>query len=555
VNGEVADICVGSSGTLAGYVVQKAWSNQYGRCQVVPPPPPSSAPANDGGKVMTDLGKTQYAVGLVQQSDGGFVVAGSDGGLAVLVRYRPDGTADPSFGTGGMVSTYFPEYGSGVQVKALTRLSDDTLVLVGDDAGDDVLIHYRPNGSLDTDFGGGIIRTNARTDGFLGPWTVGQPDGKLIVGGTFSRFDSSPGAFALARFNTDGTADLGFGGGGVKTTTIVGDLYALALQPDGKVLAAGTTTYGSVTIPDKFALARFNSDGSIDSRFGRGGVVRQTIRRFDSQLEAVAVQPDQHIIVAGDIFVSKSFGAEVALRRFTNNGEPDTAFGDGGWLMTGLGGTTSVQAIALPANGGIVVAGTTSQDYPSGNVSHDQFFLIRYATSGCVAIAKPRATIHKRDAAAGGDTLSMRGTATLPFPYVPALNPAANGVRILVEDASGDTIVDATIPGGDYDPATKAGWTTSGNGTIWSYANQAGVEGITQVAIAARNTAKLPGAITFRVSGKNGSYPVSAGNLPIAATLVFGPGAAPTMQCAKATFAGLVTSCSFDSTGSTLTCQ
>ncbi|MEM1212927.1 MAG: LamG-like jellyroll fold domain-containing protein, partial [Planctomycetota bacterium] len=186
---------------------------------------------------------------------------------------------------------------------------------------------------------------------------VVQADGKLVVVG-------GPD-FTLARYNTDGSLDTTFGGSGIITVPVTGEGQAIALQGDGKILVAGG---------GGFSLARLNSDGSLDSTFGNGGVVDST---FGSSYEAndLAIQANGSIVLAGDN------GYDIVLARFTVDGVLDTSFGsqgDGREQTDIDGGTNSANAMALLADGRIMLAGRSNA---AGSTDYD-FALVRYTQDG-----------------------------------------------------------------------------------------------------------------------------------------------------------------------------
>src|SRR6185295_15282459 len=185
-----------------------------------------------------------------------------------------------------------------------------------------------------------------------------QPDGKIIVAGSAS-YDSSNRdiGFALARFNTDGSIDFGFGTGGKQISDFFGagaKANSIVLRPDGKFVVAGTAS-DSATRPvaTDIALARYNSDGSLDSAFGIGG--ESAIPFPDSATEqgnAVAVLPDGKIIVAGTAFKTFNTPPDFALVRYNSDGSL------AGITTTDIaGGTDEALAIAIQSDGRAVLAG------------------------------------------------------------------------------------------------------------------------------------------------------------------------------------------------------
>ena len=327
------------------------------------------------GKITTDFFRNVDSISaVVIQPDGGIVVAGfaqlgGTGGtprVFALARYRNDGSPDTSFGNGGALTTSFG--GNFAAVSALMLQPDGKIVVAGtvdfnpDLPGsglDFALARYNSNGTLDGSFGkGGKVVFD-----FFGSFdqansAVLQPDGKIIVVGSAS-YDSANRdiGFALARFNTDGGIDFGFGAGGKQITDFFGagaKANGVVLQPDGKFVVAGTAS-DSATRPvaTDIAVARYNSDGSLDSAFGTGG---ETAIPFpDSATEqgnAVAVLPDGKIIVAGTAFKTFNTPPDFALVSYNSDGS-----------LSGIktndiaGGADEGLAVAIQSDGKVVVAG------------------------------------------------------------------------------------------------------------------------------------------------------------------------------------------------------
>ena len=152
---------------------------------------------------------------------------------------------------------------------------------------------------------------------------LAQPDGKIVQAGSVE-FSQSSEDFGLARFNADGTPDVTFGSGGTVTTDFSGgtnDLREAFLQPDGTIVAVGTATD---QLGSHIVMARYRSDGSLDSGFGVGGKIVTTVPGFYRVLGA-AIESDGKIIVFITMLIS-----EVELVRFQANGSLDTSYGTGG---------------------------------------------------------------------------------------------------------------------------------------------------------------------------------------------------------------------------------
>ena len=183
---------------------------------------------------------------------------GVEGGLG-LVRLNSNGTLDTSFDGDGMVQLGFGSAVSARVIDAKQQTDGKTVVLVNAQnsitlANDVYMLRYNANGSLDTSFDtDGKVAVN----GITPQQVMLQPDGDILVAG------NSQGNVAVTRFNSDGSVDNTFGVTGRLTTdfgTANDAAYTLALDADGKVLIAGVSN-------GNFALARYNSDGSIDAGF------------------------------------------------------------------------------------------------------------------------------------------------------------------------------------------------------------------------------------------------------------------------------------------------
>jgi uncharacterized delta-60 repeat protein len=305
-----------------------------------------------GGKVTTDFGGNESAWGLAVQPDGKAVVAGTrfDPGPSddfVLARYTASGALDPAFDGDGKVTTDFGGRSDGAGDVALQ--ADGKIVAVGSGFPavvrplDFALARYNRDGTLDSTFGdGGRVLTTFEPNSIDGANAlVIQPDGKIVVAG---RTRSGPTSeFAVARYLPNGSLDPSFDGDGRVVTPIpAGIVFGLAVQRDGKLVAAGWSNPGGFDI----ALARYNPDGSLDASFdGDGVVVASSFRPASTYASKVLVQPDGKILTGG-----------AGLARFNPDGTVDRSFGDGGRAATDLGLLTPV----LQRDGRILAAGSGS---------------------------------------------------------------------------------------------------------------------------------------------------------------------------------------------------
>ena len=333
-----------------------------------------------GGKVVTDFFITSdIASSLVLQSDGKIIVAGLVNNFGFgLARYNVDGSLDPTFGNGGKVTSGFPLGGA----LAVALQSDGKIVAAGIGFGgsdsDFALARFNSDGSLDTTFGtGGRVLTDFGSSEGANAIAI-QPDGKILAGGG-GRFSSSLFDFELARYNVDGSLDSTFGAGGKVTTDFFGNfdsVSSMALQADGKVVVAGTVTRVDMAFNSFYGLARYNTNGSLDTTFGSGGKVATN---FNGNCEAhgVAIRPDGKIVAAG-ITVGDLTGADFGLVRYNIDGSLDTTFGSKGKVVTDFGRGSGANALALQPDGKTVAAGSV---HVEGAITVD-FALARYNSDG-----------------------------------------------------------------------------------------------------------------------------------------------------------------------------
>src|SRR5690606_4842764 len=117
------------------------------------------------------------------------------------------------------------------------------------------------------------------------------------------------------------------------------DLYALEVLPDGRILVAGRARNGANSpTSDEFALARYNANGTPDASFGNGGFVVTDFDGWPDAASDILVQPDGKIVLVGVAYMVGDFGvtnAQMALARYTSDGVLDTSFGpDGNGMVT-----------------------------------------------------------------------------------------------------------------------------------------------------------------------------------------------------------------------------
>jgi uncharacterized delta-60 repeat protein len=324
-----------------------------------------------GGKVTTDFGGNESAWGLAVQSDGKAIVAGTRFDLGpsddfVLARYTASGALDATFDGDGKVTTDFGGRSDGADDVAVQ--ADGKIVAAGSGFSvpvrplDFALARYNRDGTLDSTFGdGGKVLTTFEPNSIDNANAVViQSDGKIVAAGSTRSGPTSE--FAIARYLPNGALDGTFDRDGLAVTPISsGIAFDLAVQPDGKLIAAGWSNPGGFDI----AMVRYNPDGSLDSSFdGDGMVVASSFRPASTYAPHVLVQSDGKILTGG-----------AGLARFNSDGTVDRSFGAGGRAVTDLGLLKPV----LQRGGKILAAGST---YSAGNQS--DFVVARLTAAGRV---------------------------------------------------------------------------------------------------------------------------------------------------------------------------
>lgn len=360
-----------------------------------------------------------YANVIAIQTDGKILVDGSffdsfgPGGLVLsdfgVVRYNADGSLDTGFGASGMAKAGVSgrdERATGIVVQADGKIvlagNSDLLSIVGEGngdvvrAGDFALASFNPDGSLDADFGdGGVVRTDlGSADDSVGGVVV-QAGGRIVLTGQTSRWRSATD-FALAGYTSGGLLDTEFGARGIIITDFTASgqesVSAVTRQPDGKLVVAGTTlgSPGLGNSTNNFALARYNPDGSLDTRFGQNGrVITDLAQVRGGRAAGVAVQNDGKIIVVGTGSRGLRPGTypSIVLVRYQPDGRLDRSFGDGGKvfldeLVLGIK-VADVTGLVIQSDGKIAVAFTALTFNSNNNYREEhEFAVLRFNRDG-----------------------------------------------------------------------------------------------------------------------------------------------------------------------------
>jgi uncharacterized delta-60 repeat protein len=301
----------------------------------------------------------------------------------LVLRYDIDGKLDASFGANGVIlynsDADYIDRGSAVAI----QLDGKILVLANSHNGPDsfniMLLRYEPDGSPDLAFGANGIATymgpSQGADDFGNALAI-QPNGKIVVAG--STEDGTQADLLVLRYNNDGTPDITFGLNGVVTYNHQANAQsqsndygrAIAIQPDGRIIVVGNTNIDSGT--DQVLMVRFNGNGFLDTSFGGGtGSVTFATAGTASFGNAVVLDPD-----TGRIVVAGSMGDKyVLLLRYEANGVPDESFGEMGIVTYSNASRSSGEAIAIQGDGKLLVAGSTTVGAPD-------LLVLRYEDNG-----------------------------------------------------------------------------------------------------------------------------------------------------------------------------
>ena len=324
------------------------------------------------GKVTTDFGTADYGYSTAIQNDGKIIVAGSSGNSFALARYNNNGSLDTSFDGDGKTTLNFgtnEDYGQSVVIQ-----NDGKIIIAGITTiiglnTDFALARFNSDGTLDNTFGiGGKVITSVGGEDQVYQAAI-QSDGKIVVVGTSSL--ASDYGYSLARFNTDGSLDTSFDGDGKTILDLAFDInrdsFTLAIQTDGKIVIGGVSD-------GDFALLRLNSNGSLDTTFdGDGKATTDIVTGNTDVIRSISIQSDGKIVATGTTYDTNSV-ADLVIVRYTTNGSLDSSFGNLGKVIVNFGGSEEGTSIVLQNDGKIVVAGIIDFD----------FLLLRYNSNGTI---------------------------------------------------------------------------------------------------------------------------------------------------------------------------
>lgn len=367
----------------------------------------------DGGTI---LGGTRVKYGW--SSDGTVLYYYND---LVALKLKPDASIDEIFGTSGMVAISLSDHQRELYAKSINLLDDGSIVMAGPinhfprgtsqfPSDDIAVVRLNSDGSADFSFGIGgksFVTTHEKSNDGAQDVVLSQADGKIVVAGYHWSSDTGQD-FKLTRHNSDGSLDMTFGINGHVTTDLRSSydsttqwapqhvryhdlIRAIALQPDGKIVAAGNSTLVDTHKSGaSFALARYDDNGELDSGFGEDGkVFTDFLPEVDFEPEAaasgIALQSDGKMVVVG--FAKNRPGGgpyeyEMAIARYNSDGTLDAAFGNNGQVTIDRfpGYDEWASALALQADGKILLVGSYAHHHFW--IDDDGLQLVRLNTDG-----------------------------------------------------------------------------------------------------------------------------------------------------------------------------
>ncbi len=304
-----------------------------------------------------------------------------------LARYNSDGSLDEDFGDRGLVLTSFDG-----KVPRVTDLAVDYSgrIVVGGYLGhknnDFLLVRYTPEGQLDSTFGtGGVVFTDFQGRNDRAYRLDFDHRGRIILAGESISSNKRSWDVALARYNSDGSMDPTFGILGMLCIDLFGEedaAYDVIVDHAGKILITGYT--GLKKIRCDIVLARFTDTGGLDETFGNYGRVKSDAFRleFGSKIKLL---PKGRLLVSGTASHAARFQrSDLCLVRYNLDGTLDHSFGDGGWVKGNFGGNETGIALFGQTGGRILVA-MRSASYPATenrDYHPEEFVLARYNWDG-----------------------------------------------------------------------------------------------------------------------------------------------------------------------------
>jgi uncharacterized delta-60 repeat protein len=308
---------------------------------------------------------------IAVDANGKIIIAGGNT-YSLVLRLNSNGSLDTTFGTNGFAN-FTNSFSSANDIKIL---SNGKILIAGNDAytigtsfsGNFMLVRLNSNGTLDTTFGtNGISNLGSTTADQESLYKIDvQPDGKIVAAGTIN--NGSDLDIVIYRYNSNGIFDTTFNGNGSTTFASSGSdrPYGLAIQNDGKILVSGD-------LNDTVKMARFTSSGAIDTSFNSNGVVDVSANDM-TYGNSLKLTNDQKIILSGALALS-DIDSDFSTLKFNSNGTLDTNFANSGKLTTDFfSNYDEATSILITSDNKLIVCGSI---FSANNNSFD-FGLAKY---------------------------------------------------------------------------------------------------------------------------------------------------------------------------------
>lgn len=326
---------------------------------------------NSSGKNKIDFGFTDGARGVAIQQDGKILVGGfayvSSKFRFAIMRFLSNGTLDTAYGTSGKTTTSFS---SGAQALSMILSTSGKAILGGNafnaSKNSFALARYTASGSLDSTFGNsGKVSTTFSGSSFDTIQALVEDYSQNIIAAGYSTI-AATNKLALAKYSSEGNLDTAFGSAGTLLPTFPGaeaTATAITLDSSNNIYIAGrTTTSGNHNV----LVMKFLGNGTIDNTFGTMGAIAVDLGSAQDQATGISLDSSGRVLVSAK-------GNTATLLRFLPNGQPDTSFGTNGRMDSTLGGTNAeAHCLLVESTGKIMIGGTAS------NGSNLDFALSRF---------------------------------------------------------------------------------------------------------------------------------------------------------------------------------
>jgi uncharacterized delta-60 repeat protein len=328
----------GSSVAIARYNVDGTLDNTFGT----------------SGKIKHNLANSPNISTMALYSDGDILLGGKGSSMGFLFRLNADGSKETTFGTDGVVT--FDNYFTGLTD---FRLVAGNKIIGCGPAKNGSLTYFglfkkNADGTPDATFGtGGYVLQDMGSQETLNQMAL-QNDGKILLTGTV--YNGADYDIILSRFKSDGTLDASFGTAGITISSFTSGAYEqgndLEVLSDGKIIVAGRSSAAGI---NSFLIARYKTDGSLDNSFGTSGKTITAISNSMDEIHSLAVSADGKLVVGG--FSGDATNRLFTIARYKSNGSIDTGFGTSGIATTAIGAKSVVEEILIQPDGKILAGG------------------------------------------------------------------------------------------------------------------------------------------------------------------------------------------------------